>query len=289
MPRTARASVIAIVTLLLLGGAARAADPEVTPIPEAPPPADGAAPGGAIVPAGEIAEPVKPTRKIDFGVRLVPIRWVSVPSWMLNLFTAKNVPLSSWGTGLGVYGRRGNFSIMGSFNYMNMSPPDGNWLGKGHPADTDTDYVQFRSLALWAIDVSFIWDAMFTDWFGMHWGAGIGVGIVSGHILRTSNGSGCTDANAGDVTQCHPVVCQTGPCTEMQLAGTELPNNGGAMADNSVNPHRFTETSVPPALPIVNVVVGVDFRLPKTKGWEATIEGGFYDAFVLGFSVGYTF
>jgi hypothetical protein len=297
MPRTARASAIAIVTLLLVGGVARAADPEAAPVPEAAPPApaEGAAPGGAIVPADTAAGGVtNPGRKWDIGVRLVPIRWVSVPGWMLNLFTQKNVPLSSWGTGFGVFGRRGNFAVMGSFNYMNMSPPDGNWLGPGaleHPAGTDTDYVQFRSLALWALDVSVIWNALFTDWFGMHWGAGIGVGKVSGHILRTSNGSGCTPANAGDVTQCHPigVDCSTGVCNEMQLAATELPNNGGAKADTSTTPHRFTETSVPPALPIVNVLVGVDFRLPNTKGWEATIEGGFYDAFVLGFSIGYTF
>ena len=296
MPRTARASAIAIVTLLLVGGVARAADPEAAPVPEAAPPApaEGAAPGGAIVPADTAAGGVtNPGRKWDIGVRLVPIRWVSVPGWMLNLFTQKNVPLSSWGTGFGVFGRRGNFAIMGSFNYMNMSPPDGNWLGPGaleHPAGTDTDYVQFRSLALWALDVSVIWNALFTDWFGMHWGAGIGVGKVSGHILRTSNGSGCTPANAGDVTQCHPigVDCSTGVCNEMQLAATEIPG-GNSSTDTSATPHRFTETSVPPALPIVNVLIGVDFRLPNTKGWEATIEGGFYDAFVLGFSIGYTF
>jgi len=47
--------------------------------------------------------------------------------------------------------------------------------------------------------------------------------------------------------------------------------------------------NVPPALPIVNVLVGVDFRLPHVRGWEAKLEGGFYDAFFLGGGVGYTF
>jgi opacity protein-like surface antigen len=294
MPRTARAPVIAIVTLLLVGGVARAADPEAPPpVPEAAPPApaEGTAAPGAVVPTGDVAaEAAKPARSWELGVRLVPIRWVSVPGWMLNLFTQNNVPLSSWGTGLGVFGRRGNFALMGSFNYMNMSPPDGNWLGKGnYQAASDTDFVQFKNLALWAVDVSVIWDAMFNSWFGMHWGAGLGVGIVSGRILRTSNGSGCTPENAGNVTQCHPIVCATGPCTEAQLASTEIPGNSTGSLDTAQTPHRFSEPSVPPALPIVNVLVGVDFRLPNTKGWEATIEGGFYDAFVLGFSIGYTF
>jgi len=39
----------------------------------------------------------------------------------------------------------------------------------------------------------------------------------------------------------------------------------------------------------VNLLVGVDFRLPQVRGWEARIEGGFYDAFFLGGAVGYTF
>jgi hypothetical protein len=46
---------------------------------------------------------------------------------------------------------------------------------------------------------------------------------------------------------------------------------------------------VPPAVPIFNVQLGVDFRVPKLRGWEARLEGGFYDAFYLGGGIGYTF
>jgi len=42
-------------------------------------------------------------------------------------------------------------------------------------------------------------------------------------------------------------------------------------------------------VPILNAVLGVDFRVPTLRGWEARIEGGFYDAFFLGGGVGYTF
>ena len=51
----------------------------------------------------------------------------------------------------------------------------------------------------------------------------------------------------------------------------------------------FYSGSIPAAVPIFNAVVGVDFRLPQVRGWEARIEGGFYDAFFLGGGVGYTF
>ena len=37
------------------------------------------------------------------------------------------------------------------------------------------------------------------------------------------------------------------------------------------------------------MVIGIDFRLPQVRGWEAKIEGGFYNAFFLGGGVAYTF
>ena len=127
------------------------------------------------------------------------------PSWLLNAFTKKNVPLSSWGTGLSVFRRKGNFDIALSFNYQNMSPPDGNWLGSSNNAATDVSFLQFQSFAMYGFDFSFLWHNYFTDWFGIHYGAGVGIGILGGHIDRTKNLNGdCTDANAGDPSMCTP-------------------------------------------------------------------------------------
>ena len=52
---------------------------------------------------------------------------------------------------------------------------------------------------------------------------------------------------------------------------------------------KQTSGDVPPAVPIFEVQLGVDFRVPKLRGWEARLEGGFYDAFYLGGGIGYTF
>jgi hypothetical protein len=262
------------------------------PTPAMPPPAEAAAPrpGGAPdaaragAPAGELVDDAGATRPADLsygaGVRL---RWVTVPAWMLNLFTDRNVPLSSWGTGIEFFRRKANFDFVASFSYQNMSPPPGNWLGKDHPANIDTDYVQFNNLALWGVDVSFVWHTMFNEWVGLRYGAGIGVGIVQGQILRTSN-SGCTDENAGDLTMCNPMgsTCTGESCTLSPASLTPGPDSPG-------NPHRFADPNVPPVLPIVNILVGLNFRLPQVRGWEAKIEGGFYNAFFLGTGVGYTF
>jgi hypothetical protein len=228
------------------------------------------------------------------------LRWVTVPAFMLNLFTKKNVPLSSWGTGMQFFRRKGNFDLVGSLTYQNLSPSPGNWLGKGqgHPANLDTDYVVFDHLEQWGGDVSFIWHSMFTEWFGMHYGAGIGIAYIQGTIWRTSNGlardangnptpgpGACTEENAGDVNQCYPVGSTPNGSGGRNLSIQSLvPGN-----DQAGNPHRFPDTNKPPVLPIVNIVVGFDFRLPQVRGWEGRIEGGFYNAFFLGGAVGYTF
>jgi hypothetical protein len=212
---------------------------------------------------GEEITPVRPA-DLSYGV-YAQLRWVSVPSWLLNIFTKQNVPLSSWGTGLSVFRRKGNFDIALSFNYQNMSPPAGNWLGSSADPTTDVSYLQFQSFAMYGFDFSFLWHNYFTDWFGIHYGAGVGIGILGGNIQRTKAlDQNCTAQNAGDPNQC------THNSSASQMSVGPLPN-------------------VPPAVPIFSVQLGVDFRLPKLRGWEARLDGGFYDAFYLGGGIGYTF
>src|SRR4029079_19722760 len=138
-----------------------------------PPPAENAAPGtgpaGPVVPAASLAEEA-PTQRIadlSWGVA-ARLRWVSVPGWLLNSFTKQNVPLSSWGTGIEFFRRKANFDLILSFIYQNMSPPPGNWLGKGHNAVDETDYVVFNNLSMLGADLSFIWHTNFNEWFGIH-------------------------------------------------------------------------------------------------------------------------
>ncbi len=190
----------------------------------------------------------------SYGVGL-RARYVSVPSWTLGLFTTHNVPLSTFGHfGVEVFRRHGKTDLVGALSYQNMSPPDGNWLGIGHQAAVDTNFVQFKGLAIYNVDIAFLSREMFNEWIGMHYGAGLGIGIVAGDIVRTIYA-----CNESDFNRCRPPT----------------PLN------------TLAETSVPPVVPIVNVVLGVDFRVPSIDRWEAKIEAGFYDAFFLGLGVGY--
>ena len=275
------------------------APPPGMPAPtEATPPQPGEA--GPVVSAGELAEEAPPQRaaNLSYGVGLL-MRWVTVPGFMLDLFTKKNVPLSSWGTGIQFFRRKGNFDLVASLTYQDLSPRDGNWLGKGHDADIDTDYVQFQKLAQWGTDVSFIWRTRFTDWLGMHYGAGIGIAYIQRTIWRTSSGlardpatgnpspgmGACTEENAGNVNACYPVGSMPNGSGGRTLSPQSLlPGN-----DQPGDPHRFADGNKPSVLPIINLLIGVNFRLPQVRGWEAKIEGGFYNAFFLGGGVGYTF
>lgn len=211
-------------------------------------------------------------------------RYVTVPSWFLDLFTKENVPLHTAGFLVEAFRRKDNFDIALGLGYQNMSPPDGNWLGRGKDPAQDTDYVQVKNMSLISLDVSFVWNAWINEYLGVYYGAGLGLGIVTGKVLRTS-AAGCTSENVGDETQCKPLVCNGETCTEAELAGSEGGRDGGPS-----NPHRFKESSVPGALPIVNVLGGFNLRLPEVPGLEfRLLEAGFHNAFFVGSSVAYLF
>lgn len=219
--------------------------------------------------------------RYGFAVRLP--RYVTVPGWLLGLFTEENVPLHTFGSFGVEFIRRTDFDIAFGLGYQNMSTDDGNWLGRSKDPGFETDLVQFRDLSLIAADITFVRRWMMNPYFGIHYRAGLGVAIVRGKILRTSN-FGCTAANAGDESACRPMFCPPSGCTEESLRASEGRVDGGPDM-----PARFEEGNVPGALPIINLALGLDFRMPEWKGFEARLEGGFYDALFLGLAFGYVF
>ena len=214
------------------------------------------------------------------------LRWVTVPKFMLNLFTKQNVPLSSWGTGIEFFRRKGNFDFAISLTYLNMSPHDGNWLGKGHDAGAPTPTSSSSGPGDVRRRRSFVWHTDFTDWFGMHYGAGIGIGIVAGDILRTSNdNAACNEANAGDLDAVPPEGRRAAParpaasttCAAWDPGPTTRPS---APLRRAERPARAADRQRRRRR-----------RLPAAAGARlgGKIEGGFYNAFFLGGAVGYTF
>ena len=211
------------------------------------------------------------------------MRYTSVPKWLLGLFLDESMPLNSYTAGLEFFRRTGNFDLVMGVAYQRLSPDPGNWLGSGNPPSVDTDYIQFDNLAAWSVDAAFILHTEFNEYVGMHYGGGVGIGIMTGRMLRTSAGSSGCAADPGNPAVCHPIVCpDPGPCTEGQLKPTE----GGI--DSPGTPSRFADGHVPAVYPIVNLITGLDVRFPNVPGFAVKFDMGyFFPYFFFGGSIAY--
>jgi hypothetical protein len=281
---------LSLVSVLALSSLAFAQ--EMTDTAAAGADAPGAAAMGIAPEAGTVAAPaaVKDPNAPQYGLAF-RARWISVPSWFLGLFTQKNVPLSSYSVGLEGYRRKVDrddshrtWELAVGIGFQDMSMPDGYWLGKGKDPNVDADLVQAKNFGLITMDAAFVSRQYFGRYFGIHYGAGLGLAVVRGKILRTSarydkaTGTYTVVGNNG-VQWCD----QTAKCNEKALTDNQGKDNGPG------DPHRFEETSVPGAIPIINLLFGVDFPIPDAKGLEFRLEGGFFDAFFVGGAAGYVF
>jgi hypothetical protein len=294
---------LSIVAVLAFPSVAFAQDTPQTPPPETaaatpdttPPGEPGAGPAaeGAPAPAADAVAPAltAPRNEAKYGLAF-RMRWVSVPSWFLGLFTQKNVPLSTYGYALEGYRRKVDrddphrtWELAVGIGFQNMSPADGYWLGKGKDPNQDADLVQARSFSLITMDAAFISRQYFSPYFGIHYGAGLGLAVVRGKILRTSARYDPSTGNYTVVSADGTPICDAkAKCNEAALAATQTGRDNGPG-----DPHRFQETNIPGAIPIINLLFGLDFPIPDAKGLEFRLEGGFYDAFFLGGTAGYVF
>ena len=261
------------------------------PTPDATSPGEpGAAPATEEAAAAIAAPATAVGNQAKYGLAF-RVRWVSVPSWFLGLFTQKNVPLSSYSYALEGYRRKVDrdnpnrtWELSAAVGFQNMSPSDGYWLGKGKDPSQDADLVQAQNFSLITMDAAFISRQYFSPYFGIHYGAGLGLAVVRGKILRTSATYNQAAGTYTVVSNGKTICDANAKCNEAALVATEgSPDNGPGQ------PHRFQETSIPGAIPIINLLFGLDFPIPDAKGLEFRVEGGFYDAFFLGGTAGYVF
>ena len=287
---------LVLVLLAVLPAAVMAQDDEEPPAPggKVPPtgepvgssdePVGTTDPGApAAQPAGEPPAPPAATvaaqPKVSYGAGM-HLRGIFVPTWFLGMFLDASTPLNSVALGGEFVRRKGNFDIVASMNFGFYSPDDGNYLGNGKNPGIDTDYIQFRNLNLLAFDVAFIGHHYFLPWLSLVYGAGLGFGIVLGEVLRISN-SGCTHDNVSDIDSCYPV-------------GMDLSDRDGWLAEHTCSgpdspgaPCQYKEDDVWPVLPIVHVLLGVNFKI--NEQFSVRVDGGFHNAFYFGAAGHYFF
>lgn len=246
------------------GSPAPAMDP--TPSPRSSPSGNDVPAPSSDVPMVAASAQTPGAARYGVGARF---RVTSVPKWLLGLFLDESVPLTSYTGGLEFFRRSGNFELAFGVAYQNLSPKDGNWLGAGNDPSQDTDLIQFRNLSSISVDAAFILHTEFNEYVGIHYGGGVGVGIVRGKMLRTSAGSPGCATDPGNRDACYP-VCAGGRCTEQQLQ-----NSQGGM-DSPLSPSRFSDNHVPTIYPIVNLITGLDVRLPTVPGLAFKVDLGYF-------------
>ena len=212
---------------------------------------------------------------------------IFVPTWFLNAFLNHSTPLNSVSFGGQFIRRKGNFDLLASVNFGFYSPRDGNYMGKNKSYDIDVDYLQFRSLNLLSFEVAFVWHHEFTEWLSLVYGAGLGLGVVLGDIYRISAGGGtdgrgkCSPENAEDIDACYPMG--------MDISRREewLNQHSCNDEDSVASPCLYPEKDVWPVIPIVHLLVGVNFKV--SEQFSVRVDGGFHDAFYVGATSHYFF
>jgi hypothetical protein len=195
--------------------------------------------------------------KAHFGVGL-RLRGVFLPKGLIELFVERAAGGGNHlGLGLEVVRRKGNFEISLGFEYESLAATDGVWIDKGDeiPQD-DPDLVEFDNFGWYGVDVSFIWQQELAKMVALRYGAGLGIGIISGDVLRTDYRCMSDDVNS----------CSRDPAAQND---------------------RTPEDGIPPVFPIINFLIGVQIR--PTDNIAINLEGGIRTLPFLGSTVAYYF
>ena len=221
------------------------------------------------------------------GVR---VRGLWVTQAMLSSFLAASTNMQNASLAAEFIYRKRAYDVVTSLDFSFVSPDDGNYLSSGHDPAIDSHFVQFRNLSFLSADVSIIGHNWLTNWLEIRYGGGVGLGLVLGDVLLTNNFDQCTLQNAGDIKLCHPLgVDLTSPDREAQLKATEAPPGQPLPppGDTAQTPHRHVSADKPPVVPVVNLLVGFNFRLHRH--FSAQLEVGFRDAIFFGLGTYYWF
>jgi hypothetical protein len=181
--------------------------------------------------------------------------------------------------------RQRRYDVVTSLDLTMLGMRDGNYLARGRDPSQDVHYVQFGGfgqLNLLSVDVSIIGHNDLTRWLEVRYGGGVGLGLLLGDIRLIANSRMCTAENAHDPSRCYPVSPTVGPIRpddpqlEQKLAATEDPNK----VDVADDPHRHVTQDKPPVLPVLNLVVGLRFKVHRHVAFD--LEVGFRNAIFFG-------
>ena len=192
------------------------------------------------------------------GLRL---RYVFVPKGLIELFMEEAAGgMSNPGFGLDYIRRKKNFEFSVGFEYDALSGTEGAYVESGGSASQPgtTDIVEFDGLSWFTIDASFVYHHPLSKLVSLRYGGGIGLGIVTGDVIKTD------------------AVC-TGPDAQSDCSKTTNPKS----SDFNEKQDFFR---VPP---VFNLIGGV--QLTPARNMAINFEIGMRTVFYSGISGQYFF
>jgi hypothetical protein len=216
--------------------------------------------GGTPKPAATMTASDEDPNATHWGAGL-RLRYTFIPTGLIELFVERAAGGHSHpGFGIEAIRKKGEFEIAFGLEYENLSGNRGFWIDKGEsisgcpgaPCD-EPDELDYDGFSWLTLDATFIWHSKIAEMVAIRYGAGLGLGIIMGDVLRS-------DAR----------------CTSSDIASCTV-----------YNPRREPEADVPPVFPVVNILLGTQIR--PVKNLAINIEGGMHTVFYFGSTVAYFF
>jgi hypothetical protein len=230
---------------------------------------------GKSAPAGGDATAAAAEKPVEYGVG-IRLRDVILPKGEIELFgVARAGDSGSQNVGFGVdlIRRRGNVELQLGFEYEKIGAPKGVWIeggndvSRGDPADFIPN--DQTSLGWFTIEFTFLNHAQITKNLSFRYGGGAGLGIVTGKLEHFN------------------IVCAGGATNSRPEPGCTPPSIPGGMGAFEEGTETRVEYNVPPVFPVVNAIVGLQFK-PIDK-MTINLEGGIRTFLFFGMSAAYFF
>lgn len=192
---------------------------------------------------------------VEWGVG-VRVRNVRLPRSMIELFVDRAAGSgSNFGVGFDLVRRKEDFEVQLGGEYERISVPKGIWIERGKPIPAnEADFVEFDGFGWLTLEATFLLHTPLSKLVALRYGAGVGIGLLLGDVTHVDRG--CTSSD--------PASC------------TEETNGGQKIAYD-----------LPPVMPVVNAVFGVQLR-PIEK-LTINVEGGIRTLPFFGTSATYFF
>jgi hypothetical protein len=212
-------------------------------------------------------EPVEKETPVEYGVG-VAFRSVYVPKSVLQLFVDRAADgAHNYGGRVEIIRRRGDTELVlgGEFEHVNVG--EGVWINKGDTVPQDSvDYLlspktSGQDFGWFTLDFTFYHQARINQYVSFRYGAGLGIGIITGEIdhfnVVCAPGSTNTNVEPG----CVP--------TKFGGTGTDEDHPNLPASQQFQTPVKY---DTPPVFPVVNAIIG--FQLHPTDKLSVNIEGG---------------